>query len=918
MKRGKVRVTRSIKTVKDVLSTSLVTPKDALTFLSLTIKQGGYLDSKTTKTVNNKIAAIPSAAWRVEDILKVTHQFSVLRCLLPQAMHSTFQKKSSHFDYKQLEQLAHVFPSCLYPNIMILQVLLNEFMIRNKSNWTTFMKLLNNTSPNQSDGISQECKQFLLEAFIEFLRDIKVGRDSLQLVDQNTIMNVLKHRFVRTGALQNQPLLPSVWCRGLVLVLSVDTRRESRQSDLSNLFLKIDPKDVTIDVMVAAFRLLDSSNHSSFILSTLLATIAANNIHSKKLHLLLPFFSDRGMFEQKIANAIVRKSYQSWYGSKLQQADVALSLGIAGCRDVKCILANGEIMVQNRNWNHKDYIQYLRACNKLRMSLPDFAVSKLMGLLEPPNSETHDIEFVISISHLLAVRKDVVLVRKFFDSLLYPNRYREVPIKYFHQMVSVASVCENDKRSEVIGWMETQINRMSTSHSDELFASFDDLLKGMRRFGRVNGLLKLLTRRQVAVSSPEFCHLILYSMVTGKVVNDNLLDMVAVRLQDIVSSNVIKIPILSECLTYFTGLTFRCRELCKQSLPVLVSKRDIDAEQGCNILWSYSKQRVNDMSCKDDLGLLSNYLVSKLPKMSPSQISKAAIATESLGLRESSFVPDSEEYLCRNRELVKGAHSTVLTQVLSCYANYRLKSAAPILCEALERLGVDGIRPTSVGSYFMSTRLLDVKVTDFHIKMLQKVLPSLSSLHDDKLRSSQFNRMLPGDLCAILSVITEQEVDPSVVDTFFAAASEHLCQRHVVRSLDPKIAVLLLEAGSRWLIKSSTLFNTIGRSLADSAAVSQMLNRELVSLLNSYGKVSLRSPRLHAQICMRLSVSRDLHATELEKAVWGASALRLVNTPQSNEFWSSMRSHYQKVTTMTDEQKESVRLSFERVQLTAS
>ena len=885
------------------------TPRDALQALQSIDNK--VMSDNDKKHLGDEMSKIIPTAWSGTDIFKLTQTFSSISCVVPPIFEATFIKKVQHFPFDQPNSIALVIPA-IYRNTAMLQSLIRQFEKNNipvTVSWNTMMNILVRVPAEQSREFENDIKEYLINVFIKYIREMKShhqqSSDLTEIIEINTVA-VSKHDFIQTAAISNISLLPSEWCRGLICSI-VNCGRHIEQLTVRKLFLRLRPDDVTIGVAIAAFKLLDKSD-DSLLLDSLLSSLSQITLRHKQLCKLLPYFASRRVINVRIATILLARSEMQFYGKNLPSGVVAQFLAIAGYHPVEKFLLNKLKMTRNRVWNNEDYLLFVRACNGIDIKIPKFATIMLKTFADKLTDGRADVIFIVSLAHELVISKRRYLVQRFVN-FLFPIKYQQLPFEYFAKLLSALSLGEEKQRSEVVKWVENEISKKSKL-SDGEFATFDSLLLELLRWGRIKNLLKKITSKEIAKSSPEQCSQILTSMVAQKVADDNVADLISNHLREVLSE--VPRDVIGKCLVNLATLSFRCRPLYQESLPIFVSQKDINPEMGSKVLWSYSQQRETSSTCRKNLTTISNYLGTKLSDMSMSSISKAVIASASLSLVESSIIDDSEDYLSNNIQRAQYVNSTVLTQLISCYANNRLCSAAPQLCEILEKS--NDMPPPVIGSYFMSCRLLNYEVSEHQLELLKVIVPALSSNPKGKLRNPHFDKMDAGDLCAILSVITERQVDPLTVNVFFSAASDYICQRHVVRSLKPRVSVLLLEAGARWLFGSKTLFNTIGRSLADSPAVTQMLNRELVSLLESYGKVSLRSPRLHAQICVRLSISRDLQSTELQRCVWGASSLGLVNTPQADSFWKTMRTHAANTAAeLTEEENNAIQSSFKKI-----
>eukprot|EP01063_Lacrimia_lanifica_P001381 TRINITY_DN10698_c0_g1_i1.p1 TRINITY_DN10698_c0_g1~~TRINITY_DN10698_c0_g1_i1.p1 ORF type:complete len:1096 (+),score=214.26 TRINITY_DN10698_c0_g1_i1:87-3374(+) len=364
---------------------------------------------------------------------------------------------------------------------------------------------------------------------------------------------------------------------------------------------------------------------------------------------------------------------------------------------------------------------------------------------------------------------------------------------------------------------------------------------------------------------------------------------------------------VAEGLFALARVQHRPRALYLSAAEVFTAQEMLPPDVAVSVLWAYARQ--GETGPRNALSALAQHVahfgLRRLPKAADYARLVWAVQKLKLSGRVIDVVAEEIEARCAaepNEVRRFFSHPTTTTRLLQSVANARGIAAGfvervlqhPNTFPGQGRAWDAQWTGSAISSLCMASLLVDVKPQPVHVHVFRLLRAEAPAM---------LPRIRPGDACAILRFAAEHHTafvslcdgDAAVVDGVGCALLEHLSAYPVAKSVEPPVAVLLLAAAvlfASTLPREVKVFTSgLGRAVADTGAIYRMTPSQCVGVLTSYAKVHLPSPRLHLQLCLRLSQPHFvLRQDYLADAVWAAAVLRLVGTPQAAQFWEALPS----------------------------
>ena len=329
--------------------------------------------------------------------------------------------------------------------------------------------------------------------------------------------------------------------------------------------------------------------------------------------------------------------------------------------------------------------------------------------------------------------------------------------------------------------------------------------------------------------------------------------------------------VVQQCVISYADLKYRSRLMYELASARMLLEKTLDATLCVRTLQSYALQKeTGHRENMEVVGVYTMQYVSSLAADSLVQLAWAALALR-LESRHDIIEAVVAEFRSHPKKVkaIKRAHT--YTSLLQTVAR---SSVSNDFVQKLLTNGTMTLRgwntPGAVGALFMSSYLVNAELSEVHTSVLSGV------------SAKDVAAMRPGDITAVFCTMVSQrmrdvELQMRVSEMLLA----RLCERHVSIPLRAPLCVKIMRAcvmASH--IPANTFFSTVGRTIADNGSVWELSGIEAFDMLSAYATKSLRSPRLHLQLCVKLR-GADLSSAQAVDVLHAASTLRLNDSKQA-------------------------------------
>ena len=349
---------------------------------------------------------------------------------------------------------------------------------------------------------------------------------------------------------------------------------------------------------------------------------------------------------------------------------------------------------------------------------------------------------------------------------------------------------------------------------------------------------------------------------------------------------------LHRCLEAYAVLMVRARGLFEAGAAVVAAEARPAPGLAAKTVHSYARQR--ETGYAEQLGPLAMYASQCAAKLRPRETALLMVGVVRLGLGDDAVTTLLAGYRREPSLWLRYRDPLEYAMVLQTVATTRADDCAVgdlLQNEPLWRgLDEEGWTIRTVAMVFISTYMVRGAITGLHqsasAAMLRRPLSDAGAeARKGRRRAAGVD---PGDVTAVLLPAAFLRFPAGTLrDRLFEELVGCLMVRKTLVDLRAPVLTRALRAcvAAELAERHSPLFHWGGRAVADNGSVYELKPREAVQLLSAYAQSrAAASPRLHAQLCVKLS-GAQLKAELLAEALWAAATLRLRGTPQAKQFW---------------------------------